>query len=568
MSRIVVQSERICADCICMSAAETELLEENRALQRVLAERDERISERDEKIAALEQQVARIAELEQEIEALERELRGAARDRATLEARLKELLARRRALGTLDAPGQLGLFAGEAPVPTPPCAKEAPDGETSTDEIRPRHRRTNAPRKIAYAALPREHLQHELPESERICPVTGKALVAIGEKESEELEYRPAKLVVLVHHRAVYGLSEADRKERTIEPLVAPAPSRPIENGLAGAGLLAWILVQKYCNHLPLYRQQAIFEREGLALPRQTMCDWVLACARLLGPIQAALKKKILTSGVFQLDDTPIECQAGKGAANFKAHLWTYASPLVKGVVFDFAPDWGHEHVAAFLGDEIAGYFVGDGYAGYGTLAKQNPALIEAGCWAHVLRKFRDALKESPVEALAMVRKIGKLFDVEKAALDAKLEPEAVRALRLERCPPVLAEIQSELESMRGSSSDQGPLAKALTYLANQWPTLVRFLEDGRVPIHNNSCENAIRPVAVGRRNWLFAGSESGGHAAATIYSLIESCRRVGVDPFLYLRDVLVRVGTHPAARVDDLMPEYWKKLFGSKIAR
>jgi hypothetical protein len=223
--------------------------------------------------------------------------------------------------------------------------------------------------------------------------------------------------------------------------------------------------------------------------------------------------------------------------------------------------------VASFLGEKIAGYLVGDGYAGYGVLARKHPGLIETGCWAHVLRKFRDALKESPVESLRMLHEIGKLFDVETEGAKAELDFEALRALRLEKSAPVLAEIEGEAASLRGSGSDQGSLAKALTYLENQWPTLVRFLEDGRVPIHNNVCENAVRPVAVGRKNWLFAGSERGGHAAATIYSVIESCRRVGVDPFLYLRDVLVRVCTHPADRVDELVPERWKELFGASAS-
>lgn len=526
-------------------------------LQKRVRELEQTLAERDEKIA----------ELLREIEALENELRGAARDRAKLEARLKELLAKRRALADLVAPGQLALFAEPAPLATPPCANEAPDGETGADRIRPRHQKKHAPREIAYAALAREHVQHELPVEERISPLTGEALVVIGEKTSEELEYRPSRLVVLVHHRPIFGPSESN--ERKAEPIVTPMPPRPIENGLAGPGLLARILTAKYCEHLPLYRQQTIFARDGLELPRQTLCDWVMACAYNLAPIQEALKKEILASGVVQLDDTPVECQAGTGAPNFKAHLWTYASPLVSGVVFDFAIDWGHEHVAAFLGNQTEGYLVGDGYPGYGVIVRKYPALIETGCWAHVLRKFRDALKESPVEASRMMRWIAKLFDIEREAVERKLEPKAVRALRAEKSQAVLTEIESEAQALRGqATSDQGALAKALTYLVNQWPTLVRFLEDGRVPIHNNACENAIRPIAVGRRNWLFAGSERGGHAAATIYSLIESCRRVDVDPFLYLRDVLVRVCTHPAARVHELVPANWKELFGAAAKR
>jgi len=539
----------------------TTLLDENRSLKETLEQRERALLEREAELAL---HIQKIAELERQIAELDGKLRGAARDKHRLEARLKELLAKRRALAEAVAPGQLGLIFGEEPLPTPPCAEEAPDGETKEDKIRPRHTRKNAPREISYTALPREHVQHELPVDERICPVTGKTLVAIDEKTTEELEYRPGKLVVLVHHHAIYGLSEEDRAERTAEPVLTPVPARPIENGLAGAGLLAWILVQKYRHHLPLYRQQAIFAREGLELPRQTMCDWVMACAYNLAPIQRALQRQIVESGLVQLDDTPVQCQGGRGAENFQAYLWTYASPLVDGVVFDFAPDRGHEHVERFLGQAIEGYLVGDGYAGYGAIVKKHPAVIEVGCWAHAIRKSREALEEAPTEASWMMTLIGKLFDVESEAVEKKLEPEAVQALRDEKSRPVLDRICSKVEELRGQMSDQGSFAKALTYLHNQWPTLVRFLEDGRVPIHNNACEVAIRPVGIGRKNWLFAGSERGGHAAATIYSLIESCRRAQVDPFLYLRDVLVRLCTHPAARVHDLVPARWKELFGS----
>lgn len=541
------------------------LLEENRTLKQALLERDAKLAERD---AELGRAVARMAELEEEIEALQAQLRGAARDQARLEARLKELLARRRALAEEIAPGQLALFAPEEEPTTPPCAKEAPDGETGEDKIRPRHTPKREPREIRYEALPHEHVQHELAVEERVCQVTGKPLVPVGEKVTEEIEYRPAKLVVVVHHRVQYGLSEEDCAERTIEPIWAPVPVRPIENALAGPGLLAWLLVQKYRHHLPLYRQQAIFARDGLFLPRQTLCDWVMASAFQLAPIVLANKRLILASGLVQLDDTPVKCQGGKGAANFEARLWAYLSPMVSGVVYDFVPDKTHEHVLAFLGEGFQGYLVGDGYPGYGTVARKQPGVIEAGCWAHVFRKFKDALKEAPVEAGRMLRSIAKLFGLESQAAAEKLEPDAVLALRRNKAPPLLEEIGAQAKEWKGKTSDAGALAAALTYLENQGPTLVRFLEDGRVPIHNNSCENAIRPVAVGRRNWLFAGSVRGGQAAATVYSLIESCRRVEVDPFVYLRDVLVRVCTHPASRVEQLVPARWKELFGADAAR
>jgi len=531
-----------------------ELHDEVAALRAEIVLNQTQLAERD----------ARLAELDRRIDALITELKSATLDNAKLQARLKELLSKRRALEN-DAPGQLVLaFHGENALPTPPCANEAPDGETAEDKLRPRHVRKNAPRTIAYAALPREHVQHELPVDERVCQITGKPLVVIGEKTSEELDFRPAKLVVVVHHRALYGLSEEDQRERKIEPVLAPLPAQPIEGASVGAGLLAWILVQKYCHHLPLYRQQAIFEREGLFLPRQSMCDWYLAGAFNLAPIQQALRRRIATSGVVQLDDTPLKCQGSKGETIFQAHLWTYSSPVTEGVVFDFTSNRGHEHVLDFLGSDIQGYLVGDGYAGYGTIAKKCPGVIEAGCWAHAVRYCREAIKESPAEGSQLVAAIGPLFAIEAEALQQKLTPSAVHDLRQQRSRPVLKNIRELIEAQQKlPRSLEGKMHKALRYLVNQWDALIAFLEDGRVPIHNNSCERAIRPVAIGRKNWLFAGSERGGEAAAIVYSLVESCRRAHVDPYEYLKDVLVRVATHPAARVDELTPDRWKALFG-----
>lgn len=507
-----------------------------------------------------------LATRESQIEELCAELRAATRDRALLEAKLKELLARRHQRNAPDAPGQLAMLFGEEeelPVPAPQ-AKEAPDGETPSDPIKRRHRPKDAAREVDYSALPREVVVHELAEEERVCPDTGLCLVPVDERVSEEIEYRPARLVVIEHHQVVYGLPEELLEERSVKPLAASMPPRPIEKGLAGPGLLSWVLVQKYRHHLPLYRQEAIFAREGLRLPRQTMCDWVLGCASLLAPIQRAMQREIVASGVVQTDDTPVVCQGPKGSGKFQAYLWTYTSPLVDGVVYDFTPSREHEHVKAFLGEEYEGFLVGDGYRGYGTIAKASAAVTEAGCWAHVFRKFRDALKESPADASEMMSLIKRLFEVEATAEKEELDFEHRLGLRARESRPALERIDELRARLAARYGDQGAMAKALGYLKNQWTTLGVFLEDGRVPIHNNACENAIRPVAVGRRNWLFAGSERGGHAAATAYTMIESCRRAEVDPFAYLRDVLVRVATHPAARVVELIPARWKDLFGA----
>ncbi len=511
----------------------------------------------------------RIAALEQQTVLLEQALATAAREKQLLESALKQALRRRTGLD-LDAPGQARLLFGEDSTPEeiPPHAGEAPDGETPNDQILSRHRPKRAARTLAFAALPHEHVIHELPADARTCPVTRHPLVEVGETLFEELDYRPAKLTVLVHHRKVYGLAPEHAAVQVSEPVTAPLPPRALEKSPASAGLLAWMLVQKYRHHLPLYRQEEIFAREGLQIPRQTQCDWVLACAELLTPIQAALRRQLLDSRLLQIDDTPVQCQHGRGGHKTQAYLWVLLSPLVEGVVYDFTPGRGYDHVHALVG-ELQGVLVGDGYAVHGKLADTSRGtLVTAGCWSHALRKFRDAIAESPRAAAAMVVSIAALFAVEKEADKLSLAPAERLSLRTARGPALLAEIDGQRRALLGTTSDNGPLAKALTYLTNQWPSLVRFLADGRIPIHNNACESAIRPIAVGRRNWLFAGSERGGRAAATIYTLIQCCKAAGVDPHAYLADVLVRVASHPTQRLDELLPANWKPVAGQQPAR
>lgn len=527
------------------------------ALKGVIADRDSQLQLREQRIKLLEREVALLGE----------QLACAAKDRRALETRLKEILAARRSQQH-DAPGQQTLaFEEPAPLPAPPCVHEAPDAESAQDVIRPRFRRKSEPRKIAYHALPREHVRHELPLADRVCKLTGKMLVEVGERVFERIEHRPARLVVEVHHCLEYGLAEEDRRERTVESVFAPAPPSAIEDARVGAGLLAQILVNKYEHHLPLYRQQSVFERAGLALPRQTMCDWVLAGLFNLEPIWSAIRAPIVASSVVLLDDTLVKCQRGRGGTVTRAHLWTYSSPCAGGVVFDFAIDRSHEHVLEMLGPNFRGYLVGDGYAGYETIAGKLPGVIEAGCWVHAMRKFRDASKEAPAQAATMMAAIAELFEIEREADRLGLDPEQRRALRIEQSAPMLELIHALAKNQRVTMSEGGEYFDALKYLENQWVKLSRFIEDGRVPIHNNDSERAVRPVAVGRKNWLFAGSERGGQAAAIAYSLIQSCKLAGVDPLVYLRDVLIRVATHPASRVDELRPANWKRLFAHQAA-
>lgn len=545
------------------------LLRENEELREKVAQHESTLQSRDARIAELEQKVEQQQDEVQRLEHEKQELGGAlstvSREKELLERALKEAL-RKRAGIDLDAPGQRTLLFGEPEVKVepPPHVDEAPDGETKQDKVEKKSRTRKPPRQLSYAALPREHVVHELPEDQRVCATTGLPLVRIGETLFEEIDHEPAKLVLIVHHKVIYGLSPEHAAERTVKPVSAELPPRAIEKSPASARLLAWMLVQKYAHHLPLHRQEVIFEREGLLIPRQTQCDWVMACAEGLEPLQARLRESILGSGVIQIDDTPVRCQQGKGKKLKQSSLWVLLSPLVEGVVFDFLPGRGYEPVSGLLGD-LSGVLVGDGYAVHGKLADRSDGkLVTAGCWSHALRKFRDAIVESPQDAARMVATIAMLFQVEQQADELSLAPDARLDLRRQRCPERLADIEAQRKALAGRTSAKGKLADAVTYLTNQWTSLVRFLDDGRVPIHNNACERAIRPVAVGRRNWLFAGSPRGGRAAATVYSLVESCKLAGVNPLAYLSDVLVRVRTHPARLVDELLPARWKHTFGA----
>lgn len=530
-----------------LSVSLRELQAEVAKLRALLAERDAAIADRDAQIAKLAGDVAR------------------------LQAAVKQLLARRG--GGHRVPEGQGLLFPEALLSIAPPASEPPasepaadDADEDADEVgddrqrQPRSTsgRTRTPGKIDTTGLPREDRLHDVPEDQRIDPVTGKALVQTGEKVFEELDYRRAQLVVICHKQPIYELPPEEAEHRELAPVMADLPPRPLENCAASAMLLAWLLVQKYGNHLPLYRQEQIFGRDGLRLPRQTLCDWVLAAAEALRPIVECLMAMIRAGPVMQLDDTPVLCQGGRGQPHFQAYLWTFVNPEVNGVAYCFTSGRASDLLAAELGD-FQGTLVGDGYSGNRAAAdKVGGAIVHAGCWAHVNRKFRDAECEAPGTAKLFRDDIRRLYAIEHEADEQQLGREARAALRQQKDRSVLASLFARARRLRDQFSDAGKIAKAIGYLRNQRRPLRRFLDDGLIPLDNNACERAIRPIAIGRRNWLFTGSMRGGRAAAVVYTLIECCRLAKVDMVSYLADVLVRVATHPASRVDELLPANW----------
>jgi transposase len=401
------------------------------------------------------------------------------------------------------------------------------------------------------AHLPRETHMHA-PE-ETACPACGGALKSLGEDVTELLEYVPASFKVIRQVRPKLACSCCDAIVQ------APAPSRPIARGLAGPGLLAHVLVGKYTDHLPLYRQSAIYAREGVELPRSTLAEWVGGAHHLLRPLVAALRAYVLDTAKLHGDDTPIPVLAPGNGKTATGRLWTYvrddrpaAGDAAPAVWFAYSPNRRGEHPQQHL-QSYQGILQADAYAGFGALFDSG-RVQWAACWAHARRKFYEIAEahDSPLAHEALKR-IAKLYEIEGQIRGRP--PEQRRAERQARAGPVLEDLHAWLkETVRGLSQKSG-LGGAIHYALKLWPALTRYVDDGRIEIDNNAAERALRAVALGRKNYLFAGSDAGGERAASIYSLIGSAKLNGIDPEAYLREVFTRIADHPVNRVDELLP-------------
>ena len=409
--------------------------------------------------------------------------------------------------------------------------------------------------KPARRPLP-EHLPREVrkyPPKQKACPDCGGELKYLGEDVSEMLEYVPARFKVIRQVRPKLACACCDKIVQ------AEAPSRPIERGFAGPGLLAHVLVSKYCDHLPLYRQSEIYAREGVELERSTLADWVGGTSALLGPLVEALRRHVMNAKKLHADDTPVPVLAPGNGKTKTGRLWTYvrddrpagdATPAA--VWFAYTPDRKGEHPQAHLSN-FTGTLQADGYAGFDQIYETG-RIQEAACWAHVRRKFYDlvAAHKSPVAGEALER-IGALYAIEKEIRGRS--PEERRAVRNERSKPLLESLKQWLEAALGKLSRKSDTALAVRYALGRWEALLRYVNDGHIEIDNNAAERALRTVALGRKNYLFAGSDAGGERAAAIYSLIGSAKLNGIDPEAYLRDVLTHIADHPVNRIDELLP-------------
>ncbi len=452
---------------------------------------------------------------------------------------------------------QLELLIGEIEEGSAGQAESTQAAELVTPLPSPRRERSIPVRKPLPAHLPRERVEHE---SSCACPACGGTLLSvIGSDEREVLEYVASHFKVIVHVRPKLSCRAC---ETITQP---PMPGLPIERGLPGPGLLAHVLVAKYCDHLPLHRQSAIYARDGVEIDRSTMADWVGRMTFLLNPLATAIARHVRSGDAIHADDTPVPVlDPGRGKTK-TGRLWVavrderpWSSGVPPAAFYRYAPDRKAEQAQALLKD-CRGYLHADAYGGFRHLYEPHPItghvkLIEVACWAHARRKIYEvhAQTASPAAQLLLTR-IAELF-----ALEADIRgrtPEQRLAVRAERSAPLLARIKTEFESTLAQVSGKSALAMALRYALSRWDALCRYTTDGRLDICNNAAERAIRPLAIGRKNWLFAGSDAGGERAATIYTLVETARMNGIDPEAYLRAVIACIADHPMKRIDELLP-------------
>jgi transposase len=395
----------------------------------------------------------------------------------------------------------------------------------------------------------------DVADADRICGC-GHQKTRIGESVAEKLDYQPASFVVIQTVRAKYACAHCH--DGVIE---APAAPQAVEKSLAAEGLLAHVVVSKYVDHLPLHRLERIFARDGIDLARTTLCDWVADVATALTPIDEQLRREITAATYLQTDDTPITV-LDERRGSYKGRLWTYLDPRGRQVVFDATRTHERDGPAAFLAD-FRGALQADAYSGYDGLYRSGH-VVEIGCMAHARRRFVEAFATDPAAA-RMIALIQQLYDIERAAAD--LTPDARQTFRRERSSPLLRQMEAERDRLAHTVLPKSPVGDAVRYLTNQWAALQRFVDDGRVAIDNNRAENQLRVVAVGRKNWLFAGSFEGARRAALLYSIVQSCKLVNVPPFIYLKDVLVRLATHPHRLIHELTPKGWANTFASEVS-
>lgn len=465
-------------------------------------------------------------------------------DPNALRKALEELREREFAQQAKDQP-EAAPDEPAAPRPAPPKSPAKP-------------RKPHPGRAPLPTHLPREERRHALAEADRVCECCQQPKQRIREEVAERLDYVPSRFVVIRDVTEVYGCDCGFSK-----PVAAAMPPRVIDGGLPEPGLLAHVVILKYEDHQPLNRQSKIFAREGVTLSPNTLMEWIRAAAETLQPLARRIHKRVVRSWVIQSDDTGLlVLDKDKPQGARKGHLWANVGDG-RFVSYHYSPDWKHEHPAGFL-KGCAGYLQTDGYKGYDALTGGPALAIRVGCFMHVRRYFLKAFKAGAIDAAIPIDIIQRLYRIERASKEAGEDHDTRLARRREFSAPLLDELDAWLARHDGRHEPRSPLGKAITYLKGQRGALGAFLVDGQIELDNGAVERALRGIAVGRHNWLFAGSDAGAERAAILYTVITSAKLHGLEPYAYLRDVLEKLGAGwPNRRLDELMPDRWGRELG-----
>ncbi len=453
-------------------------------------------------------------------------------------------------------PRQLLLFGqriDQLPLDEASIAEEA--GKklvTRRIKNRDRHGRQQLPEH-----LERIEIEHDL--DEKACPACGHERQRIGEEVSEQLEYFPASFKVLKHVRHKYGCPKCDGDGYNPNIATAAKPPQPIDKGLAGPSLLAYVAVSKLGDHLPLYRLERIFERQQVHVARSTMCAWMAAAGELVAPLVDLMIERVRQSQVIHTDDTPVPIQSPGQKQCRKGRIWCYLGDAANPyTVYEYTPSRKRDGPARWL-KKFAGYLQADAYGGYDGIFSGGD-VTEVACWAHAQRKFYDAQDSDERRSLEMLALIAELYAIEREAKEQNLDESARLALRQQRSAPVLARIKAWLDAEGEVVLPRSPMAAAIGYALNQWDALGAYATQGFLNIDNNAAERALKRVAIGRKNWLFAGNDAAGENHARLWSLIASCERHAVDPQRYLTSVLAKIGQTPHDELEQFLPDVWKR--------
>ncbi|MBA3916895.1 MAG: IS66 family transposase [Acidobacteriales bacterium] len=478
-------------------------------------------------------------------------------ERSKIEALLRELLdAKRNRKSEQLSADQLALFAAawQARQAAAEASESSAGPNDENDEAKPGageadRKKKPGGRQPLPRHLKRERILHDLPDEEKHCDTCQQDLRPIGEESGERYEYIPAQLTVIEDVCKKYACA------CTVK--TATKPSQPIEKSTAGASLLAQVIVAKCADHLPLHRQEKIFERHGVAISRKSMCGWMAQCADLLNPLYVAAKEILFESKVIGTDDTSVKVLDRKLPFARTGRIWPYYGDHEHPVIlYDYTPTRERAGPEKFL-TGYRGYLQADAYGGYDAFFR-DPArgLIEVGCWAHARRYFHKALESDQARMGPALLLIAQLYRVEKQARLLKAEDRLeVRQLHSR---PILDKLHQYLLEIQAKMLPKSPEGRAVRYALKNWKALTRYSEDGNLEIDNNRTERTIRGVAVGRSNWMFFGSDIGGRTAAVLRSFVASCQRVNLDPFAWFKDVLARIASHSINRIAELLPHNW----------